>query len=568
MSVTDTLRAYAAYAAVPAAIWSFFLPVVQLIGIYKIFRYYSSPPPKAVSPTLDKDKIPHITIIRPVKDLEPRLYECLASTFRQDYPRDKLTLRFCVDDEGDPAYPLLERLLGDFPGFDARILVEEYDPVLNDPEHPTKLGPNPKIRNVSRAYREAKGDDLIWIIDCNVWIGRGVAGRMVDKLEGYAPGGKRVKPYKFVHQLPLVVDISGVEEHGSQAEGAGAPRSERWTWRDVWARGGGRLEEMFMATTHAKFYSAINTVGVAPCIVGKSNMFRKAHLDRYTDPGENPHLRPQDAERGRGIDFFSSYICEDHLIGDLLWRAPIPGHRNHGLVFGDLAVQPMAGMPVGAYWGRRVRWLRVRKWTVMAATLVEPCVESLVYNLLCSFALTTIPGLFPGLHIPPVPLSGPSCWLLGVSIWMVVDRIVYRKLHACQSVEVDENTPAFAMGTSHPGGAHLRPLSEWLPAWFGREILALPIWTWAVLLGTTVTWRKKHFRVMPNMSVVAIDKVSKAQASRMSPELPPSSNGYDSKSQNGGLGVQRPKARTVASGRESVSARRRHQYSGNGAATE
>ena len=41
---------------------------------------------------------------------------------------------------------------------------------------------------------------------------------------------------------------------------------------------------MFMATTHAKFYSAINTVGIAPCIVGKSSMFRKAHLDAMTDP--------------------------------------------------------------------------------------------------------------------------------------------------------------------------------------------------------------------------------------------------------------------------------------------
>jgi hypothetical protein len=50
MSVTDTLRAYAAYAAVPAAIWSFFLPVVQLIGIYKMHVFSSgSETPAAAS---------------------------------------------------------------------------------------------------------------------------------------------------------------------------------------------------------------------------------------------------------------------------------------------------------------------------------------------------------------------------------------------------------------------------------------------------------------------------------------------------------------------------------------
>lgn len=475
-------------------------PKKSILTALRSFRYHSSPPAKPVSPSLREDDVPHITIIRPVKGVEIGLYECLASTFHLAYPRSKLTVYLCVESNDDPAYPILQQLIADFPGFDARIMVEEDDPLLHGAQgRVTNLGPNPKIRNISRAYREAKGD-VIWIVDCNVWASKNAAGRMVDKLFGYKPGGERVKPYKLVHQLPLVVDLESLEvEEAQRLLSTGASSSTQSLAR------GGRLEEMFMATTHAKFYSAINTVGIAPCIVGKSNMFRKSHLEKFTDPAQNPILTSSDASRGRGIDFFSSYICEDHLIGDLIWRSKAPGYRNHGLVFGEVAVQPMSGMSISAYIARRVRWLRVRKWTVLAATLVEPGVESFVCCLYFAFALTTLPW-FHEQGIPQTWGAMGAIWLFMVTWWMIIDRIFSGKLHQCQSVDVDEDTPSFARGTSRPGGVRYRPFSEWLAAWLGREMLALPIWTWAVLLGTTVTWRGRGFRVRIDMSVVEIDK--------------------------------------------------------------
>lgn len=499
--------------------------------------------------------MPHVTILRPVKGLEPGLYDCLASSFNQTYPADKLTIFFCVSDLDDAALPTLRKLLKDYPKADARIFIESEDPLLHGPNgNVNNVGPNPKIRNLSRAYREAKGD-IIWAVDCNIWVNPGTMGRLVDRLCGYSqPGAQKIKPVKFVHQLPIVVDtvssmaqqdgegralLSGSSVTGSSDSTAAVhvPSSLLARWR---THGGGRLEEQFMATTHAKFYCAINAVGVAPCALGKSNMFRKSHIDRVTDASRNPTLAGTSAARlPQGLDHFSYYLCEDHAIGDLLWRSPIDGFENHGLAKGDLAVQPVAGMSIAAYWSRRVRWLRARKWTVLAATLVEHGVESLVCNLYISYGLTTVPWVHEATGIPQTWRAMGIAWAIGVTTWMAMDRIVFKVLYNGDTIEISGDeagsskgqpqspTPRFARGFRH-GGDEKRPVGEWFLGWLGRELLALPIWTWAVLLGGSVTWRGKRFRVRSDMTVVAIDPDTDTDGSQYNDdETSDSDNGHE-----------------------------------------
>ena len=489
-------------------------------ALLKIFRqrHYSSVPRPAISESLPIKRIPHVTILRPVKGIEPNLYECLAATFRQTYPRERLTIYFCISSRTDPAYPTLEQLLSDFPDFDARILVEEEDANLFETagKRPN-LGPNPKIRNLSRGYREAKGD-LIWILDCNVWIGKGVAGRMVDRLCGYVQGITLSRKYKFVHQLPLVVDVAReglagegaalLEDAGEQLQVSSTSTTSHdlpsqahhsGQYSAIFHNGGGRLEELFLASSHAKFYTAINTVLAAPCIVGKSNMFRRSHLDQLT--ASKAHRRP-------GIDFFSDNICEDHLIGDLLWKQKVPEEKagqtwgKHGLVFGDLAIQPMAGMSVREYIARRVRWLRVRKFTVTLATFVEPGTESFLCSLYGAYAVTTLPWFQHTIGIPHTWAAFFIFWIWSVSIWSLVDWTVYLKLHSASTIELDGNVPPFARP---PTARARRPYMEWLFAWLGRESLALPIWSWAFWGGTEVVWRGTRFRVGMDMKVHEVD---------------------------------------------------------------
>ena len=432
-----------------------------------------------------------------------------------------------------------------------------------------RLGPNPKIRNMSRAYREAGKDDLIWILDCNIWVGQGTCARMVDKLSGLDDGQGEGKGYKFVHHVPVSIAVDGRPDafptdpppppppERSQArpnelvKTAPQPALEPVPvpWYSL-STLGSRLEESFLSSSHAKMYIAINSLSIAPCINGKSNMFRRAHLDHLTsspalparakgsaasrrdgdDTGypEQHQQHPQDPPRGelKGIDAFSRYICEDHLIGELFWGHPIPGAermRNHGLVFGDLALQPLARMGVGAYVARRVRWLRVRKFTVTLATLVEPGTECGVCSAIGGVGVATMVMMRTGAGEGGNGSFGGTgwwaCfvifWVVSVVVWAGVDRSVYCLLHSGATIETEagsDGVPDFVAsmpplrqhhrrneGRERRG--HVRPFHEWLLAWVGREMLALPIWTWAFWGGTTVVWRNGVFRVGMDMRV-------------------------------------------------------------------
>ncbi|KAL8903905.1 MAG: hypothetical protein Q9207_003615 [Kuettlingeria erythrocarpa] len=486
--------------------------------VYASWKQKQTHQPTGAKQCLPLSAVPHVTVIRPVKGIEPRLYECLAATFHQTYPISKLTIFFCVSSRGDPAFPILERLLVDFPARDVRILVEDDDPNLSGfSGNFNNLGPNPKIRNMSRAYREAKGD-IVWIIDCNVWVDQSTAGRLVDLLCGFTPSRHNCK-YKFVHQLPLAIDISHMAGLDLPAKAVLsrdlAPHTAASGQPSAWSYLGGRLEEMFLSTSHAKFYMAIAAVAVAPCTVGKSNMFRRSHLNALTASA---------SYRDPGIDYFSENICEDHLISDLLWKTPVPdevrfmaereGHvpglptgrspatvewGNHGLLSCSLAIQPTSYLPLHAYLARRTRWLRVRKFTVPLATLVEPGTESLLCSAYGAFGFTTLPWCNESLGMPKTWFAFFTLWLLSVMVWCAVDMSVYALLQDSGGLNASEEVPIWV------GRKRRRTWTDWLSAWVGRELFAFPIWLWAVVGGVTVSWRGRRFWVGMDMKVHEID---------------------------------------------------------------
>lgn len=373
-----------------------------------------------------------VSILRPLKGIDTEMKSCLSSAFEQVYP--KFEILFCVEDESDAAVPVVRQLIEQYPNVDARLLIGS--------EH---HGPNPKINNLSKAFREAKYD-ILWVLDSNVWVSEGTMSRSVEKFHS----NPRIK---LVHHLPMVISV--------------VPG-----WQTNF---GAKLDEMFMLTSHAKFYTAINTMAVAPCVMGKSNLYRKSDLIKAAG----------------GLNKFAQYIAEDNMIADSLWN---DGGRTS--MTSDSVIQPQSTVDLKGYLDRRIRWLRVRRYMVLAATMVEPTTESIVCGVLGAIGTKCLFGF-----------SFWIFWLIHMICWCLVDYWHFHNLLAFDNVEKhtnDTKLPFFVKKYYSPDNdndnGHLRSFwKSWFWVWLSRECLALPIWIKA-MSGHVIIWRSRPFRMKKDLT--------------------------------------------------------------------
>jgi len=230
------------------------------------------------------------------------------------------------------------------------------------------------------------------------------------------------------------------------------------------ARIGSRIEAAFLNTNHAKMYIAINTVALESCVVGKSNLYRRSDVERLNAtliPARSQALNTTEP-RTYGLPAFGRFMAEDNMIASALWHEL--GLR-HDLSC-DVARNVVGNMSFMDYVWRRVRWIRVRKHMVLAATILEPFTESLVLSLVGAFSCRILfkvsPWIFVSLHYV---------------LWLYVDLDVYESI----------------AGHKVRGGNML----SFLFAWACREVLALPIFLLAIF-GDEVTWRGRNYQLLRN----------------------------------------------------------------------
>lgn len=304
-----------------------------------------------------------------------------------------------------------------------------------------------------RPYREA-AHDILWVIDSGVMAAPGTLARSVDALVGHSTGAMgSSKRIGVVHHVPFAL-----------------PSGEGYT--------GSRIEEAFLNTNHAKMYLALNAVAIESCVVGKSNLYRRSDVERV-----NASLKPRPAATlgaghpigTHGLAAFGKYLAEDNMIASALWHEL---DLRHDLSC-DVVHNAVGHMTLADYVWRRVRWIRVRKHMVLAATILEPFTESVVAGLLAAASLQYLAG-FP-------------MWMMltvhfGLFIW--VDFDVYESL-AGYPIPVASRLP-------------------FIGAWAARELLALPIFVLAVF-GNDVKWRGTTYQVLRDGEARATSKNNRRQ---------------------------------------------------------
>lgn len=127
------------YVVLGLALLPFIYYLLALFSSWRLFRQRPSP--------TGTEFTPPVSILKPVRGIDPDAYENFASFCRQDYPEYEVI--FCVGKDDDHAIAALEQLKRDFPDRQIRVLFGSRRRAVND-----------KVAKLERLVAEAKYEYL------------------------------------------------------------------------------------------------------------------------------------------------------------------------------------------------------------------------------------------------------------------------------------------------------------------------------------------------------------------------------------------------------------------------
>jgi ceramide glucosyltransferase len=135
------------------------------IALFSCLRFFLAAKSEVDAPN---EFLPPVSNLKPVRGLDPDAYENFASFCRQDYPDYEVL--FCVGDTSDPALPVLQRLIEDFPDTRISIIIGSGREATND-----------KVAKLARLVEEAAHEHLV-ISDSDVRVEPTYLRRLVAPL--------------------------------------------------------------------------------------------------------------------------------------------------------------------------------------------------------------------------------------------------------------------------------------------------------------------------------------------------------------------------------------------------
>jgi ceramide glucosyltransferase len=143
--------------------------IYYFIALYSSWRFFQQPRQAARGAFT-----PPVSILKPIRGIDPDAYENFSSFCLQDYPEYEIL--FCVSDRDDPILPVIERLQREFPERSIQVFFGSG-----------RTAPNDKVAKLARLVEEARYEYVV-INDSDVRARPDYLRSVVEPLQDFSVG--------------------------------------------------------------------------------------------------------------------------------------------------------------------------------------------------------------------------------------------------------------------------------------------------------------------------------------------------------------------------------------------